>query len=174
MSHLQCEDTKNNNLDKLEKDNNEILKLINETLQKLYSRHEVDELVADSNKLFDKSDRRVENALNQIQNTFDRIHDKVFNFNNILIGVYMVLGTFPSESPKLNIWTVIFPIINLVYLVYIDIRQMEIHRFASREQEWTADEREEYEKKIGRQTSLSVLALVFSLACLIYLITRLA
>jgi hypothetical protein len=158
---------------KLEKDNNEILKQISETLQKINSRQETEELFSESNKLFEKSDRRVENASNQIQNAFDRIHDKVFNFNNILIGVYLVLGTFPSSSPKLNIWTVVFPIINLVYLVYIDIRQMEIHRFASREQEWTSVEREEYGKRIRRQTLLSLLALVFSIACLIYLITRL-
>jgi hypothetical protein len=157
----------------LEKDNNEILKQISETLQKINNRLEADELLSESNNILAKSDRRVENALNQIQNTFDRIHDKVFNFNNILIGIYLVLGTFPSGSPKLNILTVIFPIINLVYLVYIDIRQMGIHRFASREQEWTSVEREEYGKKISTQTILSLLALVISIACLVYLITRL-
>jgi hypothetical protein len=157
----------------LEKENNEILIQISETLQKINSRQEADELVSESYKLFDKSDRRVEYSRNQIQNTFDRIHDKVFNFNNILIGVYLVLGTFPSESPKLNIWTVIFPLINLGYLVYIEIRQMEIHRFAAKEQEWTSDEREEYGKRIDRQTMLSLFALVLSIVCLCYLILRL-
>ena len=150
----------------MEKDNNEILKQISETLQKINSRQEIEEL-------FEKSDSRVEKALNQIQSAFDRIHDKIFDFNNILIGVYLVLGTFPSDSPKLNIWTIVFPIVNLVYLVYIDIRQMEIHRFASREQEWTSVQREEYGKRISKQTLLSLLALVISMACLIYLVTRL-
>ena len=97
----------------MEKENNEILKQISETLQKINRRQELDELSSESNKLLEKSDRRIENALNQIQESFDRIHDKVFNFNNILIGVYLVLGTFPNDSPKLNIWTVVFPIINL-------------------------------------------------------------
>lgn len=157
----------------MEKGNNEILKQISENLIKINARQETDEFISESTKLFEKSDKRVENALNQIQNSFDRIHDKVFNFNNILIGVYLVLGTFPSDSPKLNIWTVIFPIINLVYLVYIDIRQMESHRFASREQEWTSIEREEFGRRIGKQTLLSILALVLSMACLIYLIIRL-
>jgi hypothetical protein len=157
----------------LEKDNSEILKQINQTLQKINSRQEADELFLESQKLLEKSDIRVENSLNQIQNSFDRIHDKVFNFNNILIAAYLVLGTFPSDSPKLKLWTVIFPMINLVYLVYIDIRQMGIHRFASREQEWTATERGEYGEKIRRQTLLSLFALVLSLACLIYMITKL-
>lgn len=158
----------------MEKDHNEIIKQISEILQKINSRQETDKLFSESNKLLDKSDRRVENSLIQVQNTFDRIHDKVFNFNNILIGVYLVLGTFPSGSPKLNIWTVIFPIINLVYLIYIDIQQMEIHRFSSREQEWTTVNREEYGRKISKQTFLSLFALVVSIACLIYLITKLA
>ena len=157
----------------MDKENNEILKQISETLNKINARQETDELFSESTKLFEKSDRRVENALNQIQNAFDRIHDKVFNFNNVLIGVYLVLGTFPNNSPILNIWTVLFPIVNLVYLVYIDIRQMEIHRFASREQDWTSIEREEYGRRIKNQTLLSLLALGLSLACLIYLITRL-
>lgn len=155
------------------KEDSEILKQINQTLQKINSRQEADELFSESNKLLNKSDNRVENSLNQIQNSFDRIHDKVFNFNNILIGAYLVLGTFPSDSPKLKLWTVIFPIINLVYLVYIDIRQMEIHRFAAREQEWTATEREEYGRRISKQTILSLFALALSLACLIYLTTSL-
>jgi hypothetical protein len=158
----------------VDKDDKETLKQINQTLQKINSRLEADELFSESNKLLEKSDNRVENALSQIQNTFDRIHDKAFDFNNILIGAYLVLGTFPNDSPQLKLWTVIFPLINLVYLVYIDIRQMEIHRFAAREQEWTAVEREKHGKKINNQTLLSLLALGLSLSCLIYLIVQLA
>lgn len=157
----------------MEKESNEILKQISETLNKINSRQEKDELFSETTKLLEKSDRRVENALSQIQNAFDRVHDKIFNFNNILIGVYLVLGTFPNNSPILNIWTVIFPITNLVFLVYIDIRQMEIHRFASREQEWTSKEREEYDRRVKKQTLLSLLALGLSLASLIYLVLRL-
>jgi len=157
----------------LEKEIIEILKEINLSLQQINNRQETDKLFSESEKLFDKSDRRVEDSLSRIQDTFDRIHDKVFNFNNILIGAYLVLGTFPSESPKLKLWTIIFPIINLVYVIYIDVRQMEIHRFASKEQEWTAKERTEYGRKIAKQTDLSLFALLLSLSCLIYLVTRL-
>lgn len=156
--------------DQIEKDNNELLKEISEVLQKINIRQETQEMSSETNKLLEKSDNRVENSLNQIQNSFDRIHDKVFNFNNILIGVYLVLGTFPNDAPMLNIWYVTFPIINLIYLIYIDIRQMEIHRFASKEQDWTSIEREEYKVRIRKQTFFSLIALIFSLVCLIYLI----
>ena len=146
---MQCKSTK------LEKEILETLEKINLTLQRIDSRQEMDNMSAESDKLFDKSDHRVENAIERIQDTFDRIHDKVFNFNNILIGAYLVLGTFPSQSPKLKLWTIVFPIVNLVYLIYIDIRQMEIHRFASKEQEWTSKERTDYGSKINKQTNLT-------------------
>jgi hypothetical protein len=151
----------------------EILEEINQSLKKVSTHLETEELFSESDKLISKAENRVENSLNQIQNTFDRIHDKVFNFNNVLIGVYLVLGTFPDKAPILNIWTAIFPILNLIFLVLIDIRQMEIHRFASREMEWTADEREEYGKRIRKQTNFSLLALITSIGCLVYLIIAL-
>ena len=149
-----------------------LLEQINKSLVEMNVREKTNEMMADTNKLFDKSDRRVENALDQIQNTFDRIHDKVFNFNNILIGAFLVLGTFPSDAPHMKLWTIVFPIVNMIFLIYIDYRQMEIHRFAAGEQEWTNSEREEYGNKIKKQTQLSLFALFLSLVCLIYLITK--
>lgn len=151
----------------------ELLEKINNNLNEINNRLEIEDTFAESNKLLEKIENRVENALNQIQNAFDRIHDKVFNFNNILIAAYIALGTFPSDSPKMNLWTAIFPILNLIYLIIIDVRQMEIHRFVAREMEWTEVERTEYGKKITRQTLLSLGALILSLGCLIYLIINL-
>jgi hypothetical protein len=148
------------------------LKEINKSLVEINVRQKTDEEFSEMNKLFDKSDRRVENSMNQIQNSFDRIHDKVFNFNNILIGAYLVLGTFPDSNPKLKLWTAIFPILNLCFMIYIDYRQMEIHRFASYEQQWEEKERKEYGLKISKQTRLSLLSLFLSLCCLLYLIAN--
>jgi hypothetical protein len=154
-------------------DSLKILEEINKSLKKINARQETSELFAETNKLLEKSDNRVENSLNQIQNTFDRIHDKVFNFNNILIGAYLVLATFPESSPKLKLWTIVFPILNLVFLIFIDVRQMEIHRFASKEESWTEVERNQFGQKIKNQTMLSLIALVLSLFCLGYLIINL-
>ena len=152
----------------MEKELLDLINKINETLVKINVREETKELFSESNKLIEKSDKRVENSLNQIQNSFDRIHDKAFNFNNILIGVFMVLGTFPNDEPKLKIWTVVFPLLNLIYIVYIDFRQMEIHRFASREQEWNNVEREKFGNMINIQTKLSLIALLFSILFLVW------
>lgn len=77
----------------------EILEEIKNSLQKINRRQDTNNVFSESNKLFDKVDQRVEHSINQIQESFDRIHEKVFNFNNIMIAAYMVLGTFPSDSP---------------------------------------------------------------------------
>lgn len=156
----------------MDKDAVKILQEINITLKEINFRQETSEMFAESEKILGKSDKRVENATAQIQAAFDRIHDKVFNFNNILIGAYLVLGTFPSDSPKLQLWTIIFPILNLVFMIFIDIRQMEIHRFASKEQDWTDKERESYGKKINQQTLLSLFSFLLSVVSLIYLIIK--
>lgn len=150
--------------------NQKILEEINKTLNKINDRQEANELFSESDKLLNKVDSRVEYSTNQTQASFDRIHDKVFNFNNILIAVYMVLGTFPSETPVLKLWTVFFPIFNLIFLIYLEILQMGIHRFAANEKDWTEKERKDYVKKINRQTLLSLLSFALSLGCLIYLV----
>lgn len=150
-----------------------LLEQINKTLVEMNVRQRTSEMIEETNKLFDKSDRRVEHATNQIQNTFDRVHDKTFNFNNILIGAFLVLGTFPNDTPHVKLWTIIFPIFNMAFMIYIDIKQMEIHRYAAGEQEWNKTERAEYGKKINKQTRLSLLSLLLSVCCLIYLIIKL-
>ena len=147
-----------------------ILEEINKTLKEINARQETNKLISESDELFKKVDTRVEHSTNQIQASFDRIHDKVFNFNNILIATYMVLCTFPSESPILKLWTVIFPVFNLIFLIYLEIRQMGIHRFAANQKAWTDKERNQYGKKINSQTLLSLLSFGLTLGCLIYLI----
>ena len=100
-----------------------ILEEINKTLKEINVRQKIGEENHDINKVLDVVDRRVEHSINQIQNSFDRIHDKVFNFNNILIGAFMVLGTFPSEIPIIKLWTVFFPISNLMFLIWLESKR---------------------------------------------------
>ena len=154
----------------MDKEALKILEQINRSLVEINVRQKTDEMMSESNRLFEKSDRRVENSLEQIQNTFDRIHDKVFNFNNIMIGAFLVLSTFPSDRPIVELWTIIFPTLNMALMIYIDYRQMEIHRYAAGEQDWTEVERQEYGNKINKQTLLSLFSLFLSVVCLGYLV----
>jgi len=157
----------------MDKEAIKLLEQIDKSLAEINVRQRTSEIMEETNRLFDKSERRVEYATNQIQNTFDRVHDKIFNFNNILIGAFLVLGTFPNDTPHVKLWTIIFPILNMAFIIYIDIKQMEIHRYAAGEQEWNNTEREKYGQKINKQTRLSLLSLFLSVCCLIYLIIKL-
>ena len=156
----------------MEEKNIKLLEEINKTLKEINVRQKIEEQMADSNQTLAKIDRRVENSTFQIQNSFDRIHDKVFNFNNILIATFVVLGTFPGENPILKMWTVSFPIANLIFLIWLEIRQMGIHRFAANQEKWTAEDLEEYGNRNNSQTLLSLLSFGLTLACLIYLIIK--
>jgi hypothetical protein len=156
----------------MEDQTQKLLKEISETLKAINDRQDTNEMFAKSDKRLDKVDQRIEYSTQQIQNTFDRIHDKVFNFNNILIGAFLVLGTFPSESPILYLWTVIFPIVNLVFMILLEIRQMNIHRFAANEEKWIESDYTKHGKMIDQQTLLSLLSFILSLSSLIYLVVE--
>ena len=156
----------------MEEKNLKILEEINQSLKEINIRQKIDEESSEINKIFEKTDKRVEHSINQIQNSFDRVHDKVFNLNNILIGAFLVLGTFPSESPIISLWTVLFPTANLIFLICLEIRQMEIHRFASNEKEHNDIERKQYGKKINSQNLYSILSFILTAGCLFYLILK--
>lgn len=60
---------------------------------------------------------------------FDRIHDKLFNYNNILIAGYFTLSRLDENY---SIWNIIIPITNLVFIIYIDYKMMNLGRMNSK------------------------------------------
>lgn len=60
---------------------------------------------------------------------FDRIHDKLFTFNNMLIVSYFVLIALPNS--KTSPWYILIPVLNMLYLTFIDYRMMIRARFQS-------------------------------------------
>ncbi len=56
---------------------------------------------------------------------FDRLHDKLFTFNNILIAGFFTLSKL-DES--ISVSTILFPIVNLIILIYIEYRGMKKSR----------------------------------------------
>jgi hypothetical protein len=67
-------------------------------------------------------------ALKNMLKHFDRIHDKLFTFNNILIAGYFALSKLENE---ISLFTILIPIANLILLVFIEYRMMEKNRFES-------------------------------------------
>lgn len=70
-----------------------------------------------------------EEGLKNTLKYFDRIHDKVFRFNNILIGGYFFLAEFNNST---SYYMLLIPIANLIQIIYIDYRMMENSRFQSK------------------------------------------
>lgn len=69
-----------------------------------------------------------EDGLKDIVKYFDRIHDYLSNYNNLLIGAFFALAQFQKNISR---WTILIPILNLWFLIYINYRLMEKGRFES-------------------------------------------
>jgi hypothetical protein len=74
---------------------------------------------------FDNFDKTAKKGQENILHYFDRIHDKLFMFNNILIAGYFALSQFEIN---VSIKTIIIPIINLAFLVFLEYKMMELSR----------------------------------------------
>jgi histidinol dehydrogenase len=79
----------------------EILVEIRDLLQKNETRVSVDELTSESEPLINKVEKEGDEAALKIQSSFDRIHDKLFSVNSILIAAFVGFGKFPSQDPSL-------------------------------------------------------------------------
>jgi len=115
--------------------------------------------------------RRIE--LEGIQNVlkyFDRIHDKLFTFNNILIAGYFALSQFYDT---ISIYGILIPIANLGILLVIEYRMMERSRFESNVREHPLEKIKRQRISINRtnryslytiaSTSIVVIIFIFSL-----------
>ncbi|MDK2773293.1 MAG: hypothetical protein KYX68_13895 [Flavobacterium sp.] len=66
-----------------------------------------------------------EEAGKNILSHFNRIHDKLFTSNNIFIAGYFALS---RVQPNTSLLIVIVPLINLVFLIFIEYLMMEKSR----------------------------------------------
>ncbi|MCF8716474.1 hypothetical protein JM658_16755 [Joostella atrarenae] len=152
------------------KETNKILERILEILAKNEARVSTNELTAEGDKLIEKAEREGEEASKKIQSTFDRIHDKLFTINGILVASYFGLGKFPTDNPIVSLWLAILPISVLIYLVFLEQQQMEIYRHASQRMNWNLDKDvAKYGRMINRQNLKSLLAIVVTFILFIYL-----
>lgn len=66
-------------------------------------------------------ERIEETGIADTQKYFDRMHDKVFSLNDLLIAAYFALIAFRKDVPS---WSLIIPSINSVLLLYVDYRML--------------------------------------------------
>ncbi len=99
---------------------------------------------------------------------FDRLHDKLFTFNNILIAGYFALSKLENDIP---LATILIPIGNLAILLFIEYKMMEKSRFESEITKKSKTEIDKWGKNIHEMNLYSLLAIIStSIVTLIFLL----
>ena len=116
-----------------------------------------DEMERNVREIGERFDRTEQEGLKNMLKHFDRLHDKLFSFNNILIAGFFALSQFGKHvSP----WTIIIPLINLGVLVFIEYRMMNKSRFEATIKNKTKEEIKKWGKGINNTNFYSLLSIV--------------
>jgi len=108
-----------------------------------------------------KIDKIKEDAVKNILSHFNRINDKLFTFNNILIGGYFAISRIYDG---INIKIIMIPLINLIFLIFLEYLMMEKSRKEASVDELGLDEFIKFsENKETRPTLFSLLAIISTL-----------
>lgn len=131
---------------------------------------------------FDEMDKEIEpinayfkglqrDGMRDILRYFDRIHDKLFSFNNMLIAGYFVIIALPQSS--VSAWWIIFPIFNMLYLIYIEYKMMEKSRFEADITNKTPEQINQWRNKINKTTNRSLQTILITLIVVVVFILQL-
>ena len=101
-----------------------------------------------------------EEGLQNILKHFDRIHDKSFDFNNILIAGYFTLAQLDKSVP---IKSILIPIVNLFFLIYIEYRMMMKSKIEANITKVSKIERDNWGRSITRTNIFSLLIIASTL-----------
>ena len=104
---------------------------------------------------------RVEDAgIGDTQKYFDRIHDKLFSLNSLLIAGYFALVAFR----KMPGWSIIIPMLNFALLLYVDYRMLKRARVQATITELKKAELDEYGKMMDGINLCSLVAIFSTIA----------
>jgi len=98
-----------------------------------------------------------EDGVKDILKYFDRIHDNLSNYNNLLIGAFFALAQFQDNISR---WIILIPVINLWFLIYINYRLMEKSRFEASIRSQPFDLIHKQGTKINVTNNLSLLSII--------------
>jgi len=102
----------------------------------------------------------IKSGKQDITKYFDRIHDNLFTFNNMLIAGYFALIQLKVDISK---FVILIPIVNLAIFIFIDYLMMEYSRANANIGETLVDKIPEIGKKSERATQLSFITIVTTL-----------
>jgi hypothetical protein len=117
----------------------------------------------------DTFDETAKSGQKNILHYFDRIHDKLFTLNNILIAGYF---TAAKLNPQIGMSNIIFPFINLVFLIFVEYRMMELSRVEANILNISLNQLEtKLFRKYSKVTLLSFFAILSTLTVTIIFLT---
>lgn len=124
-------------------------------------------------KIEENFDRTEIEGLKNILKHFDRIHDKLFVFNNILIAGFFALSKIETS---VTVKTILIPILNLCFLIFIEYEMMEKSRFEASIKSQPFDKFDEHGMRVKRTNRYSLLSILTTLIVTIifiyYLLTN--
>jgi len=112
-------------------------------------------------RIEDNFNRTEQEGLKNILKHFDRIHDKLFTFNNILIAGFFALSKIENTISVKNI---VIPILNLCFLIFIEYEMMEKSRFEASIKNQNFDKYDAHGKRINRTNMYSLLSILTTLS----------
>lgn len=109
----------------------------------------------------------IKSGKQDINRYFDRIHDNLFTFNNMLIAGYFTLTQLKTDVSK---FVILIPICNLAIFIFIDYLMMEYSRASANIGETPINEIPHIGKKSQRATLLSLLSIITTLVVTVWFI----
>ena len=125
------------------------------------TNEEIEESLKEADEMINNFKEQEKQGLRDILRYYDRIHDKLFSFNNMLIAGYFVIIALPN-SPT-SPWWILLPIFNMLNLVFVDYEMMEKSRFESAIMSKSQKEIQNHGKRISKTTWRSLFTIISTL-----------
>ena len=125
------------------------------------TNEEIEESLKEADEMINNFKEQEKQGLRDILRYYDRIHDKLFSFNNMLIAGYFVIIAIPNSQT--NPWWILLPIFNMLNLVFVDYEMMEKSRFESAIMSKSQKEIQNHGKRISKTTWRSLFTIISTL-----------
>lgn len=123
--------------------------------------NEIEQSWKEADEMINNFKEQEKQGLRDILHYYDRIHDKLFSFNNMLIAGYFVIIAMPNSQT--NPWWILLPIFNMLNLVFVDYEMMEKSRFESAIMSKSQEEIQNHGKRISKTTWRSLVTIISTL-----------
>lgn len=125
------------------------------------TNEEIEQSLKEADEMINNLKEQEKQGLRDILRYYDRIHDKLFSFNNMLIAGYFVIIAMPNSQT--NPWWILLPIFNMLNLVFVDYEMMEKSRFESAIMSKSQKEIQNHGKRISKTTWRSLFTIISTL-----------